>query len=87
LTCLRWLASPAPCRQRGFCRYGIILDPIDRLPGEPRNPGDLADARGFPQHRLRTLELLAAIARLASLVGPRVPIGLRGPETPSSQMT
>jgi hypothetical protein len=39
--------------------------------------GDLANACGLPQHRLRTLKLLAAIARLASLIGPRVLIGLR----------
>src|SRR5262245_38729169 len=29
------------------------------------------------QHRLSILELLAAVAGLASLIGPRVPIGLR----------
>jgi len=57
----------APGRQSSFSPYRIILDPIDRLPGEPCGSGDLANACGLPQHRLRTLELLAAVARLAPL--------------------
>ena len=66
----------SPSRQSTFSSYRIILDPVDRLPSEPSDPGDLADACGLPQQRLRTLVLLAAVARLAPLVRPRVPIAL-----------
>jgi hypothetical protein len=69
--------SNTPCRQGGFSRSRIILDTVDGLASKPCRPGDLANACGFPQHRLSTLKLLAAVARLASLVGARVSIGLR----------
>jgi hypothetical protein len=67
----------APACQSSFIPYRIILDPVDRLPGEPCGHGDLANASRFSKHRLRILELLAAVARLATLIGPRVPIGFR----------
>ena len=62
--------------QSSFSGGRIILDPVNRLPSKPRDPGDLADACGLSQHHLRTLVLFAAIARLAALVGTLVPIGL-----------
>jgi hypothetical protein len=60
----------SPSCQSSFSRHGITLDPVHRLPGEPSGPGDLANARGFAQERLGGLELLAAVAGLASLISP-----------------
>jgi hypothetical protein len=37
----------SPGRQRGFSPYQIILEPVDGLPSEPRDSGDLADACRF----------------------------------------
>jgi hypothetical protein len=65
-----------PGRQGSFSPYRIILDPVHGLPRQPGVPGDLANTYGLSKHRLRTLKLLAAVARLASLVGSRVPVGL-----------
>src|SRR3977135_828272 len=69
--------SHAPGRQSSFSPSRIILDPVNRLPGEPCGPSDLANACGLPKHRLRAFELLAAVARLATLVGERVAVRLR----------
>ena len=41
----------SPGRQRGFSPYQIILEPVDGLPSEPSDSGDLADTRGLSQHR------------------------------------
>jgi hypothetical protein len=37
----------APGCQSSFIPYRIILDPVDRLPGEPCGHGDLANALVF----------------------------------------
>jgi hypothetical protein len=69
--------SHAPGRQGGLSPCRIILDAIDRLSRQPCASGDLTNACGFAKHRLRALELLAAVTRFPALVGPRVSIGLR----------
>src|SRR5262249_24473801 len=69
--------SNTPCRQRGFSRSRIIFDTVDGLASKLCGSGDHANAYGFPEHRLRILELLAAVAWLATPVGSPVPIRLR----------
>jgi hypothetical protein len=69
-----WL--DAPSGQSGLSAHWVILDPIDSLPGEAGDPSNIADAIRFAQQRARVLELLSAVARLTSLIGARVSIGL-----------
>jgi hypothetical protein len=65
---------------RPLCQ--IILDPVDRLPRKRCGPGDFANARGFPQHRLGALELLAAggpeRAESEQIIGGRIAASLHG---------
>jgi hypothetical protein len=68
-------ALHAPRCQSSFSCCRIILDPVNRLTRKPYGLCDLADACGLVEHRLRTLELLAAVARLAAPVRARFTIG------------
>jgi hypothetical protein len=66
----------APHREGSFSRCRIILDSVDSLTSKPYSRCDLANDCGLAEHRLRTLELFATVARLATPVGARIPIGL-----------
>jgi hypothetical protein len=65
-----------PDSQSSFSSCRIIFDPVDRLTSEPYGPCDLADTCGIAEHRLRTLQLLATVARLTAFISARVTFAL-----------